>query len=93
MKGEEQCFRAEWYETFSWLHYDIVSDAAFCYICMTNLRTLKKYFWDVCPQRLKEHLTHKRNPDLGAGIKREWAGRKLPPIHEWQVVQNMEYLM
>ena len=33
-KGEERSFRAEWCETFSWLHYDVKTDAAFCYLCM-----------------------------------------------------------
>ena len=33
-KGEERSFRAEWCETFSWLHYDVDKDAAFCFLCM-----------------------------------------------------------
>ena len=30
----ERSFRAEWYEQFSWLHYDVSKDAAFCFLCM-----------------------------------------------------------
>ena len=33
-KGEERSFRAEWCDAFSWLHYDVDKDAAFCYLCM-----------------------------------------------------------
>ena len=33
-KGEERSFRAEWCDVFSWLHYDVAKDAAFCYLCM-----------------------------------------------------------
>ena len=33
-KDEERSFRAEWCDTFSWLHYDVGKDAAFCYLCM-----------------------------------------------------------
>ena len=33
-KGEERSFRAEWYDAFSWLHYDVATDASFCYLCM-----------------------------------------------------------
>ena len=33
-KGEKRSFRAEWCETFSWLHYAVDIDAAFCYLCM-----------------------------------------------------------
>ena len=28
-------FRAEWCESFPWLHYNIEKDAAFCHLCMT----------------------------------------------------------
>ena len=31
-KGEERSFRAEWCETFSWLHYAVDIDAAFCMV-------------------------------------------------------------
>ena len=30
----ERSFRAEWYEHFPWLHYNVEKDAAFCYVCM-----------------------------------------------------------
>ncbi len=30
----ERSFRAEWCEDYSWLHYDVKLDAAFCYLCM-----------------------------------------------------------
>ena len=33
-KGEESSFHSEWCDTFSWLHYDVDKDAAFCYLCM-----------------------------------------------------------
>ena len=33
-KGEERSFRAEWCDAFSWLHYHVGKDAAFCYLCM-----------------------------------------------------------
>ena len=33
-KGEERSFRAEWCDMFSWLHYDVDKDAAFCFLCM-----------------------------------------------------------
>lgn len=33
-KGEKQSFRAEWCEKYNWLHYDHVSDAAFCHLDM-----------------------------------------------------------
>jgi len=29
-------FRAEWYQSFDWLHYDVEKDAVFCYLCMTT---------------------------------------------------------
>ena len=31
-----QSFKAEWCELFSWLHYSIDKDAAFCYLCITH---------------------------------------------------------
>ena len=33
-KGDERNFRAEWCDKYSWLHYDVEKDAAFCYHCM-----------------------------------------------------------
>lgn len=33
-KGEERSFRFEWCTKYSWLHYDIGKDAAFCHVCM-----------------------------------------------------------
>ena len=33
-KGEERSFHAEWCGAFSWLHYDVTADAAFCHVCM-----------------------------------------------------------
>ena len=33
-KNEKRSFRPEWYDKYSWLHYDAPKDAAFCYICM-----------------------------------------------------------
>ena len=30
----ERSFRAEWCQQYSWLHYDVSLDAAFCYLCM-----------------------------------------------------------
>ena len=29
-------FRAEWCQSFDWLHYDVEKDAVFCYLCMTT---------------------------------------------------------
>ena len=28
-------FRAEWYEKFDWLYYDVESDSALCYVSKT----------------------------------------------------------
>ena len=33
-KGEERSLCSEWCDTFSWLHYDVDKNAAFCYLCM-----------------------------------------------------------
>ena len=46
-KGEERIFRAEWCDTFSWLHYDVKTDAAFCYlsVCAVKLRISSEYGW------------------------------------------------
>ena len=33
-KAEDRCFCGEWCDMFSWLHYDVARDAAFCYLCM-----------------------------------------------------------
>ena len=33
-KKEERSFRAEWCNKYTWLHYDVVKDAAYCYTCM-----------------------------------------------------------
>ena len=30
----ERSVRAEWCEQFSWLHYDVSKDAAYCFLCM-----------------------------------------------------------
>ena len=34
LKNKKCSFRPEWYDRYSWLHYDAPKDAAFCYICM-----------------------------------------------------------
>ena len=31
---DHRSFRAEWYNTYDWLHYDASSDSAFCHVCM-----------------------------------------------------------
>ena len=31
---DRRSFRAEWYDTYDWLHYDASSDSAFCHLCM-----------------------------------------------------------
>ena len=33
-KGETRSFRSEWCLNYTWLHYDVSKDAAFCYLCM-----------------------------------------------------------
>ncbi len=33
-KGCTRSFRAEWCDSFNWLHYDVGKDVAFCYLCM-----------------------------------------------------------
>ncbi len=30
----ERSFKSYWYQQYQWLHYDVSSDAAFCYLCM-----------------------------------------------------------
>ena len=48
-KNEERSFRAEWCEKYLWLHYNIKSDSAFCYLCMKAdhkgkfLASIKRY--------------------------------------------------
>ena len=32
---DQRSFRSEWCTSYTWLHYDATSDAAFCYLCMT----------------------------------------------------------
>ena len=39
-KKEERSFRAEWCDKYTWLHYDIVKYAAYCYTCMKAGRFL-----------------------------------------------------
>jgi len=34
-KKVERSFKARWCENFQWLHYDVKSDSAFCYLCLT----------------------------------------------------------
>ena len=41
-KNEKCSFRVEWHQKYSWLHYDVITDAAFCYPCMKAERE-KKY--------------------------------------------------
>ena len=40
-KNEKRAFWPEWCEKYSWLHYDVSTDAAFCYICMKTERERK----------------------------------------------------
>ena len=70
LKGEERSFRAEWCDAFSWLHYDVASDAAFCYVC-TRCEAEKKFlvstkrdsafiskgfkYWKEGPKSFKKH--------------------------------------
>jgi hypothetical protein len=35
LKKEERSFRADWYEKYPWLHYDVNNDSAFCHLCVT----------------------------------------------------------
>ena len=36
VQGKDQrSFRSEWCVSYTWLHYDATSDAAFCHLCMT----------------------------------------------------------
>ena len=37
----EQSFQPQWCDTYKWLHYDIVADAAFCHLCMRAQRERK----------------------------------------------------
>ena len=69
-KGKERSFRAEWCDTFSWLHYDVKTDAAFCYLCM-RCEAKKKFlastkgepafipkgftYWKEGPKAFKKH--------------------------------------
>ena len=40
-KNEKRSYRPEWCEKYSWLHYDVGTDAVFCYICMKAEREEK----------------------------------------------------
>ena len=42
LKNKKLSFRPEWCEKYSWLHYDVGTDAAFCYMCM-KAKQQKKY--------------------------------------------------
>ena len=39
--GQKRSFRAEWCQTYKWLHYDVDKDAAFCYLCMQAEHEMK----------------------------------------------------
>ena len=69
-KGEQRSFRAEWCETFDWLHYNVNKDAVFCHLCM-RCETEKKFlastrrdspfiskwftYWKEGPKAYKKH--------------------------------------
>ena len=36
-KKKKRSFQASWFEKFSWLHYDVANDAAFCFNCVRAL--------------------------------------------------------
>ena len=37
-KGEKRSFRSKWCAKHDWLHYDRMTDAAFCHLCLTTER-------------------------------------------------------
>ena len=34
--GRQRRFQTSWFDKYKWLHYDLCTDAAFCYICVRD---------------------------------------------------------
>ena len=69
---QSRSFQSLWFKDYPWLHYDEISDSAFCYICisqnnkgnLTSARNMEKTFistgysnWKKALSRFKEHQT------------------------------------
>ena len=41
---EERSLKAEWCEIYTWLHYDVQKDVAFCHLCIKTANQGKNFF-------------------------------------------------